>query len=100
MASAAASPGGGGDSEPEVSQRRAPTRYFGVRALDPQRYAQDFAKLAQEVVAHLAATPGVSLEVRVEISATAPDGFDENRVRTVSENAAVLKFEQTGFEGS
>lgn len=92
--------GGGGDSEPEVSQRCAPTRYFGVRALDPQRYAQDFAKLAQEVVAHLAATPGVSLEVRVEISATAPDGFDENRVRTVSENAAVLKFEQTGFEGS
>lgn len=51
-------------------------------------------------MAHLAATPGVSLEVRVEISATAPDGFDENRVRTVSENAAVLKFEQTGFEGS
>lgn len=34
----------------------------------------------------------------LEIEATAPDGFDEARVRTVSENATTLKFEQSGFE--
>lgn len=41
---------------------------------------------------------GVEIEVRIEVTATAPDGFDEAKVRTVSENAAVLKFEQSGFE--
>jgi len=27
-----------------------------------------------------------------------PNGFDDSKVRTVSENATVLKFEQAGFE--
>lgn len=34
----------------------------------------------------------------VEIEAIAPDGFDDAKARTVSENAATLKFEQSGFE--
>jgi hypothetical protein len=38
------------------------------------------------------------LNVTVEIEATTPDGFDDAKVRTVSENAATLKFEQSGFE--
>jgi len=32
--------------------------------------------------------------------ATAPDGFDDSKVRTVAENATTLKFEQSGFEES
>ncbi len=51
-----------------------------------------------EVLQHLAATPGVSLKVRVEIEAEAPDGFSEFQVRTVSENSSALKFDQAGFE--
>lgn len=66
----------------------------------PDRYAGDFAKLAQEVVAQLAAVEGVQLEVRVEITARTPGGFDEAKVRTVRENAAVLKFDDAGFEPS
>jgi hypothetical protein len=38
----------------------------------------------------------VTLNVTIEIEATAPEVFDD--VRTVSENAATLKFEQSGFE--
>ena len=38
------------------------------------------------------------LTVRVEIEADAESGFDEGKVRTVSENATVLKFEQSSFE--
>ena len=53
-----------------------------------------------EVLAHLAATPGVELSVRIEIEATAAAGFDEGRVRTVSENAHTLRFEAAGFEDS
>ncbi len=48
------------------------TRFYGVKELNPERYAGDFSKLAQEVVAHLAAVDGVQLEVRVEITARAP----------------------------
>ena len=74
------------------------TRFFGSKRLQADRYASDFKKLADEVLGPLGATPGVTLNVTIEIEATAPDGFDDAKVRTVSENAATLKFEQSGFE--
>ena len=36
--------------------------------------------------------------MRIEIEATDTEGFNESRVRTVSENARTLKFDQSGFE--
>ncbi len=84
---------------PPPAARRL-TRFYGAKKLNPERYASDFAKLAQEVVAHLAAVEGVELEVRVEITARAPDGFDEAKVRTVKENSTVLRFDDAGFEPS
>ena len=48
--------------------------------------------------ARFGATPGVTLTVTIEIEATAPGGFDDAKVRTVSENAATLNFEEGGFE--
>jgi len=40
----------------------------------------------------------VKLSVTIEVEATAPDGFDDAKVRTVSENDATLRFEQSGFK--
>ncbi len=77
---------------------RGKTRFFGSKRLQADRYASDFKKLADEVLGPLGATPGVTLNVTIEIEATAPDGFNDAKVRTVSENAATLKFEQSGFE--
>ena len=74
------------------------TRFFGSKRLQADRYASDFKKLADEVLGPLGATPGVTLHVTIEIEATTTDGFDDAKVRTVSENAATLKFEQSGFE--
>ncbi|WP_175559194.1 hypothetical protein [Sanguibacter gelidistatuariae] len=48
----------------------------------------------------MAGVPGVTLEVRLEITAVVDEGFDEAAVRTVRENAMQLKFEQYGFEES
>lgn len=76
----------------------AKTRFFGSTALHPDFYARDFNKITNEIIQHLAAADGVHLEVRIEITATTPNGFDENKIRTVSENATVLKFDQAGFE--
>lgn len=76
------------------------TRFFGSRDLSPDKYAADFKKIHDEVLSHLAGTPGVKLSVRIEIEAIATGGFDDNKVRTVKENADVLKFDQAGFEES
>lgn len=75
----------------------AKTRFFGTRPLNSDRYASDFKKIADEVLAHLSGA-GVQLNVRVEIEAINPSGFDEAKVRVVSENTTTLKFEQAGFE--
>jgi hypothetical protein len=88
-----------GDPRPDGGpQPPGRTRFFGSKRLQADRYATDFKKLADEILSPLGATPGVTLNVTIEIEATAPTGFDDAKVRTVSENAATLKFEQSGFE--
>lgn len=79
-------------------QPRGRKRYFGSKQLAADRYATEFKKLADEVLGPLAAVQGVELTVTVEVEANAPEGFDDAKVRTVSENASTLKFEQSGFE--
>lgn len=88
-------PGTGDASKPKPAGN---IRYFGSKQLEPDRHASDFKKLADEILAPLAAADGVELKVTVEIEATTADGFDEAKVRTVSENASTLKFEESGFE--
>jgi len=54
--------------------------------------------IVEEVVQRLTSQVGCEVEITLEISARRPEGFDENTVRTVSENSRTLKFEQYGFE--
>ena len=88
--------GSGTRTEPPPGPKN--TRFFGVASLNPERYARDLTRLSQEIIQHLAAPEGVELEVRVEITARKPDGFPEDKVRIVTENARTLKFESYGFE--
>lgn len=60
--------------------------------------ASEFKKLADEVLAPLGSTPAVELTVTVEVEATSAEGFDDAKVRTISENAATLNFDESGFE--
>lgn len=84
---------------PATPESAAPTntRFFGVCRLNPQLHARDFNRIAQEVLAHLTGD-GVQLTISLEISATNPEGFSESKVRTVTENARTLRFDQYGFE--
>ena len=93
-------PGPGPPPPPFPPTTPGKTRFFGSKRLQADRYASDFKKLADEVLGPLGATPGVTLNVTIEIEATTTAGFDDAKVRTVSENAATLKFEQSGFEES
>jgi hypothetical protein len=86
------------DRDTQSPQPPGRTRFFGSKRLQADRYATDFKKLADEILSPLGTTPGVTLNVTIEIEATTSDGFDDAKVRTVSENAATLNFEQSGFE--
>lgn len=84
----------GPDGTDQRAHQPAPTtRFFGSRALTPGREAMDFKQIFDESLPHLG-----QVTVRVEIEAHDPDGYDEGVRRTVSENAATLRFEQSGFE--
>jgi hypothetical protein len=74
------------------------TRYYGRADLDPERYARDFNRLTAEVIQHLAALDGVDLEISIEITAIKHDGFPDDKMRIVSENARTLKFAESDFE--
>jgi predicted AAA+ superfamily ATPase len=89
---------GNGVIQPPAPPRK--TRFYGTKQLSTDRYALDFKHLADEVLAPLIAAHGANVRVTVEIEATAPKGFDDGKVRTVSENATTLKFDQSGFEES
>jgi hypothetical protein len=74
------------------------TRFFGVARISPERYARDLTRLSQEIIQHLAALQGAELEIRVEITAHDSNGYPDDKVRTVTENARTLNFETYGFE--
>lgn len=98
-------PGGATERDPSVPRvdvvyPKAKTRFFGVKTLHSSKIAIDFKNIADEVIANLRADDGTELTVRIEIEATNRSGFEDGKIRTVSENAKTLKFDQSGFEES
>jgi hypothetical protein len=88
------------DSEdPGALHRNLKTRFFGVKTLNSKKIAVDFKNVADEIFANLS-EDGTELVVKIEIEATKPTGFAEGQVRTLSENAQTLKFDQSSFEES
>ena len=75
-----------------------PRRFHGSVSLDPLRVGRDAGRVAEEVIQHLTGLVGSDVKVILDVSASIPDGVPENVVRTVTENARTLKFEQLGFE--
>jgi predicted AAA+ superfamily ATPase len=75
-----------------------PRRFYGTVKLDPIRMSRDASQLADEVVKHLTGIVDADVEVRIEITAVSEEGFADDVVRTVTENARTLKFDQHGFE--
>ncbi len=66
--------------------------------LDTTRPVKHFGDVTKEVLDHLLAQVGGDVEVRVEVTARKPDGYPDQIVRTVTENARTLKFDEgSGF---
>lgn len=95
--SGSGSGGGPGPKPPPIDI--AFTRFYGVKTLSSDKIALDFKNIADEVIANLR-EQGIDLVVKIEIEATDIAGFDDSKIRTVSENAKTLKFDQSGFEST
>jgi hypothetical protein len=74
------------------------TRFYGVYKVDAERYGRDFGRIGQEILAHIAAAEGADLDITIEVHARRTDGFDDDKVRILLENARTLKFQTYGFE--
>jgi hypothetical protein len=69
-----------------------------VYEVDAERYGRDLTRLSQEILQHIASLDMVDLDITVEIQARRADGFPDEKVRVILENASALKFKQSGFE--
>jgi hypothetical protein len=84
-------------TQPGAYHRKPKTRFYGVKTLNSDRIALDVKNIVDEIIANLR-DPDTELSIKLEIEATKTTGFEENKVRTLSENAQTLKFDQLGFE--
>jgi hypothetical protein len=75
-----------------------PKRFHGTVVLDATRVGRDASRIADEVIAHLAALVGARVIVTLEVEADIPSGAPEHVVRTVTENSRTLRFTSQGFE--
>jgi hypothetical protein len=66
--------------------------------VDPTRLGPIAAEIAQGVVGELARAGDATLTVQLGIVAERANGFPEEVVSSVTENARSLNFEQSGFE--
>ena len=72
--------------------------FFLSAKLDTTRINRDVQKILEEVISHLTQEDGLTLEMRLEVQATAPNGVQAQTVRAVSENCRTLKISNFGFE--
>jgi hypothetical protein len=79
---------------PEATE--GPHEFYGTVTFVGDQVGGGIARLYQEVLRHLAA-PGIESSFTVEIRASAAEGFDDDTVQMITENAQVLKFGEFGF---
>jgi predicted AAA+ superfamily ATPase len=89
-------PGSGPVAPPAPEGPVAKKRFFGSKKITADSYAGELAKLNAEVLTHLA--QGAKLSITLDVEAISEEGFTEQQVRTVSENAKTLKFDSAEFE--
>lgn len=87
------------DTEQQPTKRIK--RFHGEVALgDPRRPIPELTKIVDEVINRLAQQTDVRLRITLQVEAehSADDGFADETVRTISENAKTLRFKDFGWE--
>ncbi|WP_165177033.1 hypothetical protein [Desulfovibrio sp. ZJ369] len=73
-------------------------RFFLSAPLDTTRVNRDVQRIVEEVISQLTMENGVTLNLKLEVEAFAPNGVQQQTVRAVSENCRTLKIDNFGFE--
>ena len=90
-------PGEEGVNGPETPTAANDTQFFMSGKLDNTRVNRDLQRYLDEVITHLSSVDNCEVELSLEVSAIAPNGFPQSTIRTVSENCRTLKVENFGF---
>ena len=61
-------------------------------------YYEQWGQHVQEIIQHLNAVDGATVELKLEVEVIAPNGIPSGTVRTVSENCRTLKGTDFGFD--
>ncbi|MBO6231158.1 MAG: DUF499 domain-containing protein [Ruminiclostridium sp.] len=83
------------ETSPQINKQ---THFFMSAKLDNTRINRDVQTFMQEIISHLSDEDDCNLEITLEVSASAQNGFSQPVVRTVSENCKTLKISNFGFE--
>ena len=75
-----------------------PTRYYGRVTVGADRWTRTAADIAEAIVSQLSQAEDARISVTIEVETTATDGFDDDVQRTITENAATMKFNDSDFE--
>jgi predicted AAA+ superfamily ATPase len=88
-----------GPGRPPVTEALRPSRFYGSVEIDMARPVKAFDAILNAVVMELQRTPGVKVKLTLEIEGEAQNGFAQEDVSIVRDNAKQLKFrpEATGF---
>jgi hypothetical protein len=65
--------------------------------VDARSVYSDVSVIVEEIIERLTSQVGTDVEVSLEIRARRAEGFDEQTVRTISENSRTLSFDQHEF---
>jgi len=91
-------PGPGGKPIPPQPPQSNDTRFYMNVKLDNVRAVKELRDYLDEVINHLSSVDDCDVELSLEVSANAKNGFSQETVRTVSENCRTLKINNFGFE--
>jgi hypothetical protein len=76
-----------------------PRRFFAKVTLDPNRPTPQVSNIAQSILSELDRARGTTLKLTLDIDAETSDGFPDDVVSVVRDNAASLRITDFGFEG-
>jgi hypothetical protein len=84
---------GGGEATGQPSGSAQPKRFYATVELDPVRPGPLVSQIAQSILVELQRSRGAKVKVRLDIEGEAPDGYTDDVVSVVRDNASTLKLD-------
>ncbi|MFM9863449.1 MAG: DUF499 domain-containing protein [Micropepsaceae bacterium] len=89
----------GQPTAPSPGARSRPRRFYAKITLDPNRPTPQVSNIAQSILSELDRARGSTIKLTLDIDAEAAEGFPEDVVAVIRDNAQSLRITDFGFEG-